>query len=111
MNKDFFKAITKRVFSSVITLLLMISFLFILIRLSPGDPTQKFLSAEFSPELTEKVTASFKLDQPISEQYINFIVNIFKGDFGISYNYRLPVVSVVWQFLSFTLIFASLSFF
>jgi len=111
MNKDFFKAITKRVFSSVITLLLMISFLFILIRLSPGDPTQKFLSGEFSPELTEKVTASFKLDQPISEQYINFIVNIFKGDFGISYNYRLPVVSVVWQFLSFTLIFASLSFF
>ncbi|MFB3057123.1 MAG: ABC transporter permease, partial [Ignavibacteriaceae bacterium] len=33
-----------------------------------------------------------------------------KGDLGISYNYRMPVLSVVWQFLSFTLLFASLSF-
>jgi len=110
MNKELLKALLKRIISSLITLFLLISFLFILIRLSPGDPTQKFLSAEFSPELKQKVTADFKLDQPIAEQYLNFVVNIFKGDLGISYNYRMPVLSVVWQFLSFTLLFASLSF-
>ena len=110
MNKEFLKALLKRIISSLITLFLLISFLYILIRLSPGDPTQKFLSAEFSPELKKKVTADFKLDQPIYEQYINFVANIFKGDLGISYNYRMPVLSVVWQFLSFTLLFASISF-
>jgi len=111
MNKDLLKALVKRVASSVLTLILLISFLFVLVRLSPGNPTQKFLSADFSPELAQRVTSSFKLDQPIAEQYFNFIVNAVTGDFGISYNYRLPVFTVVWQFLSFTLFFSFLSFF
>lgn len=110
MNKEFIKALLKRFVTSLLTLLLLVSFLFVLIRLSPGNPTQKYLSAEFSPELQEIVTTNFKLDQPIFEQYINFVINIFKGDFGISYGYRQPVLSVVWQFLSFTLVFAALSF-
>jgi peptide/nickel transport system permease protein len=110
MNKDFLKALSKRIVTSLITLFLLVSFLFILIRLSPGDPTQKFLSAEFSPELKQKVFENFKLDQPIFEQYLNFVANIFKGNFGISYGYRQPVLLVVWQFLSFTLVFAALSF-
>jgi peptide/nickel transport system permease protein len=110
MNKVFIKLLSKRIVTSIITLFLLVSFLFVLIRLSPGDPTQKFLSAKFSPELKEKVTTNFKLDQPIFEQYINFVVNIFKGNFGISYGYRQPVLSVVWQFLSFTLVFAALAF-
>jgi len=110
MNKDIFKALLKRFVTSLLTLILLVSFLFVLIRLSPGNPTQKYLSAEFSPELQDRITKDFKLDQPIFEQYINFVVNIFKGDFGISYGYRQPVLSVVWQFLSFTLVFAALSF-
>lgn len=110
MNKDIFKALLKRFVTSLLTLILLVSFLFVLIRLSPGNPTQKYLSAEFSPELKDRITKDFKLDQPIFEQYINFVVNIFKGDFGISYGYRQPVLSVVWQFLSFTLVFAALSF-
>lgn len=110
MNKSFLKLLSKRIATSLITLFLLVSFLFVLIRISPGDPTQKFLSAEFSPELKEKVAENFKLDQPIFEQYINFVLNIFKGEFGISYNYRQPVLLVVWQFLSFTLVFAALSF-
>jgi peptide/nickel transport system permease protein len=110
MNKVFIKSLSKRIVTSIITLFLLVSFLFVLIRLSPGDPTQKLLSAEFSPELKEKVTANFKLNQPIFNQYVNFVANIFKGNFGVSYGYRQPVVSVVWQFLSFTLVFAALSF-
>jgi len=110
MNKDILKALLKRFVTSLLTLILLVSFLFFLIRLSPGNPSQKYLSAEFSPELKEIVTTNFKLDQPIFEQYINFVINIFKGDFGISYGYRQPVLSVVWQFLSFTLVFAALSF-
>lgn len=111
MNKDLLKALLKRIASSVLTLILLISFLFVLVRLSPGNPTQKFLSADFSPELAQRVTASFKLDQPIAEQYFNFMVNAVTGDFGISYSYKLPVFTVVWQFLSFTLFFSLLSFF
>lgn len=110
MNIKLIKALFKRFFSSLITLFLLVSFLFILVRLAPGDPTQKFLSSEFSPELAHQVSTNFNLDKPLYEQYLSFVVNIFKGDFGISYNYRLPVLTVVWQFLSFTLVFALLTF-
>jgi peptide/nickel transport system permease protein len=84
--------------------------LFVIVRLSPGDPTQKYLSPEFSPELKIKIAGEFDLNRPVIEQYGSFIVNIFKGDLGISYNFRQPVLSVIWQFFSFTLVFASISF-
>jgi len=110
MNKQFIKAFTKRIISSVITLFLLITFIFILVRISPGDPSQKFISAQFSPDLAQKVLNNFRLNQPILSQYINFVGNLLTGNFGVSYDYRIPVLSVVWQYLSFTLIFASLSF-
>jgi peptide/nickel transport system permease protein len=94
----------------VLVLFLLVTFIFILVRLAPGDPTQKFLSPQLSPQLAEKVTKSFGLDQPIYIQYYSFIVNIFSGDFGISYNYRQPVFTVVKDYFFFTLIFSTISF-
>jgi peptide/nickel transport system permease protein len=102
--------ITKRIVSSLIVLFLLVSFIFILLRVSPGDPSQKFISPELSPELIKKISRSFNLDRPIIEQYISFIGNIFTGNFGISYNYRLPVLEVIIQYLPFTLLLAFLSF-
>jgi len=110
MNKKVSKALIKRFISSVITLFFLVSFLFIITRLSPGDPTQKFISAEFSPDLAKKISESFNLNKPIAEQYFSFVENLFKGDLGTSYNYHMPVLSVIWQFLQFTLIFAAISF-
>lgn len=110
MNKLFIRAFLKRILSSLITLILLVSFLFVLIRLSPGDPTQKYLSPEFSPELKTKITEEFGLNKPVFEQYTSFVLNIIKGDFGTSYDFRQPVLPVIWQFLSFTLVFALISF-
>ena len=110
MKKDFYRAILKRIASSILVLLLLVTFIFLLVRLAPGDPTQKFLSPQLSPQLAEKVTKSFGLDQPIHFQYFSFVVNMFSGDFGISYNYRQPVFTVVKDYFLFTLIFSTISF-
>ncbi len=110
MKRKFISTITKRIFSSLITLFILVSFLFVIIRISPGNPAQKFLSPEFSPQLSKLVIQKFNLDQPLIEQYVSFIKNTFTGEFGISYNYHLPVITVIWQSLSFTLVFATLSF-
>jgi len=110
MNNKFSKAVIKRLISSLITLFLLISLLFILIRISPGNPAQKFISPELSPEIAQKVAEDFKLNDPLPEQYLSFVANLIKGDLGISYNYRMPVTSVVWEFLSFTLVIAAISF-
>jgi len=100
----------KRVISSVVVLFLLISFLFFLLRLSPGDPSLKFISPELSPQLAAKVRESFNLNSPLLNQYKTFLINLMSGDFGISYTYRIPVFSVIMDFLPFTLIFSTLSF-
>ena len=82
MKKDFYWALLKRIASSILVLFLLVTFIFLLVRLAPGDPTQKFLSPQLSPQLAEKVSISFGLDQPILTQYFSFVVNIFSGDFG-----------------------------
>ena len=108
--KNFWTIFRKHLFSTALILFLITSFIYLLLRIAPGDPTQRFLSPELSPLLLEKVKKSFLLDRPLLEQYIIFIKNIFLGDFGISYNYRMPVISVISNTLPFTLIFASISF-
>ena len=110
MNKAFLKILLKRMLSSAIVLFMMITFIFILLRLSPGDPVQKFISPELSTEIAEKVRASFNLDNSIISQYKSFVVNLLKGDLGVSYGYREPVLNIVFQHLPFTIVFSLISF-
>lgn len=103
------KPLINRVLTSLLVLFLLITFVFVLIRLAPGDPSQKFLSPKLSPELSAQVQKSFGLDKPIYIQYFSFVSKILTGDFGVSYNYRQPVLKVVKDYFLFTLIFASIS--
>lgn len=103
------KPLINRVLTSLLVLFLLITFVFVLIRLAPGDPSQKFLSPKLSPELSTQVQKSFGLDKPIYIQYFSFVSKILTGDFGVSYNYRQPVLKVVKDYFLFTLIFASIS--
>ena len=76
---------------------------FCMARLSPGDP----LSAYYGERL-EKMSVAEKqqarqrlgLDKPLLEQYGIWLKNALKGDFGISYKYKQPVMEVIsapWQ--------------
>jgi peptide/nickel transport system permease protein len=114
MSKNFnpriFKIILFRLFSSFLTLFLLVSFLFFLVRLSPGNPTDKYISSKLGKELSEKIAEKFSLDKPVTDQYLSFVSNIFSGEFGVSYNYYLPVFDVIWEYFSFTFVFAGISF-
>jgi peptide/nickel transport system permease protein len=110
MKSEIVKTLFTRILSSLLTLFLLISFLFIIIRLSPGDPTDKYISAKLGSELSERIAEKFSLNQPVTDQYLSFVANAFSGDMGVSYNYRLPVFEVIWEYFSFTLVFASISF-
>jgi peptide/nickel transport system permease protein len=102
--------VLKRLFSSLLVLFLMVCFIFILLRISPGDPSLKFVSPELSPALAQKIKESFGLDKPIFTQFVQFISNIFSGNFGVSYDFRKPVVQVIKNYLLFTVTFSLISF-
>lgn len=110
MNKDFTLLVLRRIAASLIVLFLMTTFIFILLRISPGDPVQKFISPELSKELADKVRESFNLNSTIFDQYKSFLLNLARGDLGVSYNYREPVLDVIFQYLPFTIIFSLISF-
>ena len=106
MKESFGRAILLRIASSLLILFFLVSFLFFLLRISPGGPEQKYISPQLKPELIEKVRESFNLDKPLIEQYGAFLVNSIEGNFGVSYNYREPVFNVIMNYLPFTLIFS-----
>ncbi len=110
MTKEFLILLLKRILASLVVLFLLVSFIFILLRVSPGDPTLKFVSPGLSPRLAEKIKTSFDLNAPVLHQYYHFLINTAGGNFGISYQYHKPVFRVIAEYLPFTIIFSIISF-
>jgi peptide/nickel transport system permease protein len=106
MQKKFLLLVLKRLLYAVAVLIMMVCFVFILLRIAPGDPTLKFVSPQLSPELAHRIKESFGLNKSVPEQFIQFAANIFSGNFGVSYNFRLPVTEVLKNHLPFTIVFA-----
>lgn len=106
MSRELIILLSKRLLSSLLIIFLLITFIFFLLRIAPGDPTLRFISPTLSPELSAAVKESFNLNESPVEQYFTFLTNLIKGDFGISYNYRIPVEEVIKGALPFTFFFA-----
>ena len=100
----------RKFFSYLLTLFLLVSAIFILLRLTPGDPAAKYISPELNSELAGKVRDSFHLNDSVITQYAAFLKNIITGNLGVSYEYHRPVINVISDFLPFTVIFALISF-
>ena len=77
--------IVKRILQAIPTLLIIATLTFILMKLTPGGPFDDEKSV--SPEVKKLIESHYGMDKPIIEQYIFFLSNRLKGDFGPSYKY------------------------
>lgn len=77
------KYIAKRVLISVFTLLAITLVLFILLQMMPGSP---FNDEKLTEDQRATLDAKYGLDQPVVVQFGKYVVNMFQGDFGVSYN-------------------------
>ena len=92
--------------------LIAISFLsFVLIQLPPGDYVTTYIATlAASNEVIDQNTAAdlrnrFGLDQPMLIQYWKWISNIlFRGDFGLSFEWQQPVGDLIWERMALTLL-------
>jgi oligopeptide transport system permease protein len=82
MDKSMLKYIGKRLLISVVTLFVILTVLFLMTRFMPGTP---FNSEKLSPEQLKVIEAKYGLDKPIPVQFFNYLKNMLKGDFGVSY--------------------------
>ncbi|WP_353114473.1 ABC transporter permease [Microbacterium sp.] len=94
----------RRLLSFVVSLWVLATAAFLLIRLIPGDPVRTALGEHASPEAIAAGRAELGLDLPLWKQYGRFIVELFRGDLGQSSTLRLPVLDVIVQRAPMTLL-------
>ncbi len=75
------KYIGKRLLASILTIWVVITLTFFLMRLMPGGP---FDSEKLTPEIKANREAKYGMDKPLSEQYAMYMKNLLKGDLGES---------------------------
>lgn len=68
----------------IVTLFIVSILVFVLANFI-GDPVNMLVSPKAPPEVREQVREELGLNRPILEQYVSFVTNAFKGDFGKSY--------------------------
>ena len=97
-----FKYFLKRLAQMVVTLFIVSILVFVLANFI-GDPVNMLVSPKAPPEVREQVREELGLNRPILEQYVSFITNAFKGDFGKSYIYKVDALSLIAQRVPATL--------
>jgi len=74
--------VVKRTIISVVTLLTIIFILFLILQFMPGSP---FNDEKLSVEQIRILNEKYGLDKPVYIRFVDYVVNICKGDFGDSY--------------------------
>ena len=95
--------IVRRLLQAFITLVGALTVMFLILRLTPGDPVQIMLGDYRTPELEATLRARYGLDQPLPVQYVKYVGNILTGQLGVSYWRNQDVTVLVGAALPYTL--------
>ena len=68
-----------------------------------GDPVHNMVGQEASTEKREEIREKLGLNDPVHTQFIRFIGNAVRGEFGLSYQLRRPVSDLIAERLPATL--------
>jgi ABC-type dipeptide/oligopeptide/nickel transport system permease component len=99
----------RRVIGTIPVIVLISLLVFLLIHAAPGDPADLLLSDQASPEDIADARHRWGLDQPIYVQYFRFLLNMLQGDFGTSFRYSDPVITLIGERLPATIELAVVS--
>ena len=79
-----FKYILRRLIFSIPTLFAVLTLVFVIVRILPGDPAVAALGDYASKEAVEALREKMGLNHPLPVQYFNFITDLLRGDLGNS---------------------------
>ena len=103
--------LSKRLVNLLTTLLVMSVFVFLMVRLMPGDVVDIMLGQETaaSEETLAMLRRQYGLDQPLHIQYIRWMSHILRGDLGLAMRTRMPIQEDMLRKLPITIELAILS--
>jgi peptide/nickel transport system permease protein len=101
--------IGRRLLSTIPVLLIVAVLVFLMLRLTPGDPAAILAGDAASSEQIAAIRASLGLDRSILVQFGIWASNLLQGDFGSSYFYKMEVTQLIGQRIEPTLALATLT--
>ena len=87
----------RRVLSAIPVMGVVALFVFLLLRLTPGDPAAILAGDNATPEQLERIRVSLGLDQPLYTQFFAWIGSLLHGDLGTSLSSNQPVLKLIGQ--------------
>lgn len=103
----------QKLLTFIISIFILSAAVFYIARLAPGDPLVSYYGdrvEKMSTEEREWAEEKLGLNEPIHIQYIRWLENAIKGNFGISFKYKMDVLKVIGGRLPNTLILGGISF-
>jgi ABC-type dipeptide/oligopeptide/nickel transport system permease component len=89
--------ISTRLLYMIPVLWLVVSVVFFLIHLVPGDPIQQMLGEGASSADLQAARHAYGTDVPVGRQYLNYWKGVLHGDLGRSFRFDQPVSRIIWQ--------------
>lgn len=93
----------QRMLYTLPVLWLVVSVVFLLIHLVPGDPVVQMLGEGASSADIEAARKAYGLDVPVGQQYVNYWKGVLRGDLGRSLRLNENVGTLLWQRYPFTM--------
>ncbi|MFM0514187.1 ABC transporter permease [Paraburkholderia sp. RL17-373-BIF-A] len=96
--------LARRAIHSAILLLIVSVIGFVILHLAPGGPLSQFAaSGDMSQADLDRLSAQLGLDRPLPIQYLEWLVRMLKGDWGLSYRDQHAVTSIIASHIGATL--------
>jgi peptide/nickel transport system permease protein len=97
-----FQYIVRRLLLAIPVLFGILLVTFVLARLIPGDPCRAILGEKATQEVCDRFIHEHGLDQPIYVQFVIYMKDVFRGNFGNSIRYSRPVSIILIERLPMT---------
>jgi len=95
--------ILRRMVSAIVVMVLVGIFVFLLLRLAPGDPAAMIAGRSATEEMIAGIREQLGLNDPLPVQFIHWVRDMLGGDFGTSIFAGRPVLDLLSQRLEPTL--------
>jgi peptide/nickel transport system permease protein len=75
--------------------LILLTFVFLLMRVAPGDPISASLGGHAPQSVIDQIKHRLGFDQPLWRQYVDYLGNIVKGNFGKTITDQRPISDII----------------
>ena len=99
--------LARRLLATIPVLAIVAVLVFMLLRLTPGDPAAILAGDAANTEQIEQIRASLGLDRPVPVQFAIWLGNMLSGDLGESFYFKMKVTELISQRIEPTLALAT----